>query len=44
MIIYLGTRPALPDSLDLDNSYKKVLEVKFCNTFITFSNDYCKNA
>jgi len=28
----LGTRPALPDSLDLDNSYKKVLEIFFAAT------------
>ena len=27
LIIILGTRPALPDHLDLDESYKKVLEV-----------------
>jgi len=30
----LGTRPALPDTLDLDNSYKKVLEIFFGATMV----------
>jgi hypothetical protein len=33
---FLGTRPPLPDHIDLDSSYRKVLEVGYFYIYIFF--------